>query len=155
MLTGEFAVFEEACPDPEWRREAMTAYPPAVTVDTVLASAAVPPLMPAVAIGEGLYWDGLFEHNPPIRDLVDRDCSMRPDEIWVIQIDPETTAHVPSSVLATVDLRFKLSSNLSLNAELHWIRQINQWIHQHILPESDFKPIKWPGPRWASRSQIG
>jgi predicted acylesterase/phospholipase RssA len=43
VLSGEFAVFEEACPDPAWRREHLAAYPPAVAVDTVLASAAVPP----------------------------------------------------------------------------------------------------------------
>ena len=142
VLSGEFAVFEEACPDPAWRRERLVAYPPAVTVDTVLASAAVPPLMPAVPIGDGLYWDGLFAHNPPIRDLVDRARSMRPDEIWVIQIDPETTPHAPSSVVDTVDRRFELSSNLSLNAELHWIRQVNQWIDERILPTSGFKLIK-------------
>jgi NTE family protein len=142
VLSGEFAVFEEACPDPAWRREHLAAYPPAVAVDTVLASAAVPPLMPAAPIGDGLYWDGLFAHNPPIRDLVDRDRSMRPDEIWVIQVDPETTPRAPSSVVDIVDRRFELSSNLSLNAELHWIRQVNQWIDERILPISGFKLIK-------------
>jgi hypothetical protein len=67
---------------------------------------------------------------------------MRPEEIWVIQIDPETTRRAPSSVVDTVDRRFEMSSNLSLNAELHWIWQVNQWIDERILPMSGFKLIK-------------
>jgi NTE family protein len=143
VLSGEFVVFEQACPDPEWRREAPDMCPSAVSVETVLASAAVPPLMPAIRIGDhGVYWDGLFSQNPPVRDLVDRVPSMRPEEIWVIQIDPVTTTTIPSRPVSIVDRRFELSSNLSLNAELHWIRQVNQWIHQGILPMSEFKTIK-------------
>lgn len=140
-LSGDFAVFEEACPDASWRRTAVTDVPPAVSVDTVLASAAVPPLLPAVPIGAGAYWDGLFAHNPPIRDLVDRELPMRPDELWVIQIDPEGTDRIPQTVAGTVDRRFELSSNLSLNAELHWIRQVNQWIDQEVLDPARFKTI--------------
>lgn len=142
VLSGEFTVFEEACPDPGWRRELMSESPPAVSVETVLASAAVPPLMPAVAIGDGVFWDGMFSNNPPVRDLVDRHRSMRPDEIWVIQIDPETCDRLPDSALGTVDRRFELSSNLSLNGELHWIRQINQWVDEKVLPTPDFKIIR-------------
>ncbi len=142
VLSGEFAVFEETCPQPEWRRDTLDAVPAAVSVDTVLASAAVPPLMPAIEIDHGTYWDGLFAHNPPIRDLVDREASMRPDEIWVIQIDPESIDRRPVQPLAIVDRRFELSSNLSLNAELHWVRQINQWIDEKVLPAADFKMIE-------------
>jgi NTE family protein len=142
VLSGEFAVFEETCPDPEWRRERRESAPPQVAVDTILASAAVPPLLPAVPLGNGLYWDGLYAHNPPIRSLVDRDHAMRPEEIWVLQIDPETTPAPPVTVVATVDRRFELSSNLSLNAELHWIRQVNQWVDQGLLPADQFKTIR-------------
>ena len=143
VLSGEFAVFHEACPDPKWRRTALDAVPPTVSVDTVLASAAVPPLMPAVEVAGGTYWDGLFAHNPPIRALVEREAAMRPDEIWVIQIDPEVVDRVPTSPVGVADRRFELSSNLSVNAELYWIRQINQWIDADLLPESSFKMIEW------------
>ena len=149
-VTGEFVVFEEACPDPDWRRERWDAHPAAVSVKTVLASAAVPPLMPAIRIDKGVghdpqfgeYWDAAFAHNPPIRHLVDRDYAMRPDEIWVIQIDPEMDPDVPTAPFDVVARQLELSSNVSLAAELHWIRQINQWIAQGVLPkEDDFKPI--------------
>ena len=142
VLSGQFAVFEECCPDPHWRRRALYDHPSDVCVDTVLASAAVPPLMPAVRVGDGTYWDRMFAHNPPIRALLDRPFELRPDEIWVIEIDPESADHVPDSVLATVDRRFELSSNLSLQAELHWVRQINEWVDQGVLPAKDFKVVE-------------
>ena len=141
VLTGEFAVFEEACPDLRYRRRARHDVPPSVSLDPILASASVPPLMRGQVIGDGCYWDGMFAHNPPIRALVSRDLSMRPDEIWVIQIDPEEAPSEPTSPAAIVDRRFELSSNLSLNAELHWVEQINQWIDEGILDRADFKPI--------------
>ncbi len=150
VVTGEFAMFEETCPDPDWRRERWESHPESVSVKTLLAAAAVPPLMPAIRIDKGIghdpqfgeYWDGLFAHNPPIRHLVDRDYSMRPDEIWVIQIDPEQDPDVPTTPLDVVGRRAELSGNLSMQAELHWIRQVNQWIAQGVLPEADFKPIE-------------
>ena len=142
VLTGEFAVFEEACPDLGYRRQEPHHPPKSVSLDPILASASVPPLMRGQVIGTGCYWDGLFAHNPPIRTLVDRQVSMRPDEIWVIQIDPEDIPSEPTAPAAIVDRRFELSSNLSLNAELHWIKQINQWIHKKILSPADFKTIK-------------
>ena len=41
----------------------------------------------------GVYWDGLFSQNPPIRELVDA----RPDEIWVIQINPTRVETEPTT----------------------------------------------------------
>ena len=142
VLSGAFTVFEEACPDPQFRRLRPGDVPPAVSLDPILASASVPPLMAGQVIGEGCYWDGLFAHNPPIRALVGRDVAMRPDEIWVIQIDPEEADREPTSPAGIVDRRFELSSNLSLNAELHWVKQINQWVDQGILDRQNFKLIK-------------
>jgi NTE family protein len=48
-----------------------------ITADAVLASAAIPTLFRSVPVDGGLYWDGLFSQNPPVRDLLDA----RPDEI--------------------------------------------------------------------------
>lgn len=115
--------------------------PPAVSLDPVLASAAIPPLMKAMPIGAGQYWDGLYAHNPPIRDLVAPEPDRRPDEIWIVQIDPQGTDREPTGLGAITDRRFELASNLSLNAEVHWIKQINQWIDEGALGEG-FKMIK-------------
>jgi NTE family protein len=43
---------------------------------------------------------------------------------------------------AITDRRFELASNLSLNAEIHWIKQINQWVNEGTLPPDKFKTIK-------------
>ena len=59
MLSGEFRAFDS-------RREAITA-------DAVLASAAIPTLFRAVHEDGGVYWDGLFSQNPPVRELLATD----------------------------------------------------------------------------------
>jgi NTE family protein len=60
----------------------------------------------------------------------------------VIQIDPQGTSREPIGMGAITDRRFELASNLSLNAEIHWIKQINQWIDEGTLPSDKFKTIK-------------
>jgi NTE family protein len=77
VLSGEVKVFSSA------RRE--------ITLDAVLASAAVPNLFRAVPIEGSLYWDGLFSQNPPVRELPDA----QPDEIWVVQVNPPGRASEP------------------------------------------------------------
>jgi NTE family protein len=141
VLNGTFAVFQEACPDPDWQRQRDTSLPPAVGIEPVLASAAIPPSMPATLIGGKRYWDGLYAHNPPIRDLISGHTT-RPDETWVIQIDPQSISREPIGSGAITDRRFELASNLSLNAEIHWIKQINQWVDDGTLPADKFKTIK-------------
>ncbi|MDX1653697.1 MAG: patatin-like phospholipase family protein, partial [Candidatus Competibacteraceae bacterium] len=95
-----------------------------VTVQAILASAAIPNLFRAVKIGpgpdQGLYWDGLFSQNPPVADL----ARSQPDEIWVIQINPSTTRQEPRSVDTILDRRNELAGNLSLEQELRFIEKI-------------------------------
>ena len=69
VLTGDFRAFNS-------RRDRFGR--------AILASAAIPTLFRSVHIDGGVYWDGLFSQNPPIRELLDAE----PDEIWVIQINP-------------------------------------------------------------------
>jgi NTE family protein len=65
-----------------------------VSADTILASTALPTLFRAVRTDGGVYWDGLFSQNPPVRELP----RANPDEIWVIQIDPEKRGEEPKSI---------------------------------------------------------
>ncbi len=53
-----------------------------ISVDVILASAALPELFSAVRIDETMYWDGMFSHNPPL--LCTLGANLKPDEIWVI-----------------------------------------------------------------------
>ena len=77
VLSGDFKAFSS-------RRDT-------IDVDTVLASAALPTLFRAVHADGGVYWDGLFSQNPPVRELPDA----KPHEIWVIQVDPQKRSAEP------------------------------------------------------------
>jgi len=109
-----------------------------VTPDAVLASAAVPTLFEAVEIGGHYHWDGLFSQNPPIDDLMTVDTARKPDELWVIQINPQEREGEPTSIEEITDRRNELSGNISLNQELRVIERVNEWIDEGHLPESDF-----------------
>jgi len=110
----------------------------AVTTDAVLASAAVPTLFEAVEINGHYHWDGLFSQNPPIDDLMTVDAARKPDELWVIQINPQEREDEPTSLEEIADRRNELAGNISLNQELRVIERVNDWIDAGHLPESDF-----------------
>ncbi len=118
VLSGKFKVFRNG-----W--DADTNAPVLeVSADAILASAAIPTLFRAVHIDDGVYWDGLFSQNPPVRDLPDA----KPDEIWVLQINPTERRAEPTSMGDIRDRRNELSGNLSLHQELFFIDKINQLI---------------------------
>jgi len=109
-----------------------------VTVDAVLASAAVPDLFEAVEIHGHLHWDGLFSQNPPINDLMHLPPDRKPEELWVIQVNPQEFEGEPSTAEVIADRRNELSGNISLNQELRFIERVNQWIEDGTLPADEF-----------------
>src|SRR3954471_6343823 len=124
VLSGEFRAFNS-------RREE-------ISVDMVLASAAIPTLFRAVHVGTGTYWDGLFSQNPPIRELLDA----RPDELWVIQGNPSEREHEPRTVAEIADRRNELSGNLSLHQELRFVEKIDQLLEAGLLtPDGKYRKV--------------
>ena len=113
ILSGERTIFRDT----------------ALTYDMLIASAAVPPLYRAVPIAGGLYWDGLFTSNPPIRELTG--LPRPPDEIWVIRINPQARAEEPRTIRDIDDRRNELGGNLSLAQELFFIQRINELRREH------------------------
>lgn len=109
-----------------------------ITVDAILASAALPTLFRAVHTNGGVYWDGLFSQNPPIRDL----CGEKPDEIWVIQINPEKAESEPKRVSNMMDRRNELAGNLSLNQEIFFIEKVNDWIREGAFAGTGHKIVE-------------
>ena len=109
-----------------------------VTPEAILASAAVPAMFEAVEIDGHYHWDGLFSQNPPIDDLLTVDADRKPEELWVIQINPQERDGEPTSLEEIADRRNELSGNISLNQELRVIERVNQWIDAGHLPESEF-----------------
>jgi NTE family protein len=112
VLSGEFRAFNS-------RRDEITA-------DTILASTALPTLFRAVHTDGGVYWDGLFSQNPPIRELP----KANPDEIWVIQIDPQERDDEPKSMADIIDRRNELAGNLSLYQEIKFIQKMNHLVNK-------------------------
>jgi NTE family protein len=100
----------------------------------ILASVAIPPLFRAVERRGTAFWDGLFSTNPPIHALTeltrppDGARTVKPDEIWVIRINPETRMAVPHSMRDIADRRNELAGNVSLNKELDMIESVNEMI---------------------------
>jgi NTE family protein len=110
-----------------------------LSYDELMASAAVPPLFRAVKADGGLYWDGLFSTNPPVREFTD--LPEIPDEIWVVQINPQRRKEEPKSVRDIVDRRNELAGNLSLAQELYFIDRINALRAKHEALRGKYKHI--------------
>ncbi len=119
VLSGEFKVFKNT----------------EISVDVVLASAANPEIFPAVQIDETLYWDGMFSHNPPVLDFLEgEDASVKPDQIWIIHINPDTIQKEPISIGEIRHRRNTLSGNLSLHQEVNMIKLCNDMVKAGYLP---------------------
>lgn len=112
-----------------------------ISVDAILASAAIPTFLRAVCIDNKVYWDGLFSQNPPIKEFIKgHHAEEKPDEIWVIQINPEKRKKLPESIKDIQDRRNELSGNLSLNQEIEFINTVNKWTK--YLPPKKYKTVK-------------
>ncbi|MFC6731426.1 patatin-like phospholipase family protein [Haladaptatus sp. GCM10025893] len=111
-----------------------------ITVEAMLASTALPTLFPAVEIHGHSHWDGLFSQNPPIHDLLTN--GTKPDEIWVVQINPQTRETEPKSLLEIHDRRNELAGNISMNQELRFIHTVNEWIEAGHLPREHYNVVR-------------
>ena len=109
-----------------------------VTVEAVLASAAVPNVFEAVEINDHYHWDGLFSQNPPVSDLMSQPPDRKPEELWIIQINPQELDGEPTSIEEIADRRNELSGNISLNQELNFIERINDWVEEGKLDDGEF-----------------
>ncbi len=117
------------------------------SLEGVAASGTLPEVLPAQRIPEtefptcvpgetttrdALYWDGLYSHNPPVHLLLDEpEVDDKPDEIWIIRINPQELHDELSSLEDIKDRENDLAGNLSLNAQLDNILTLNKWIHDY------------------------
>ncbi len=108
-----------------------------ITVDSVLASAAIPSLFRAVHTGDGVYWDGVFSENPPIRDLP----ALAPDAVWIVQLFPREIDAEPRSPGAIADRRAELTANLSLEQEIDAIERINGFVRAGTLTDPSYREV--------------
>jgi NTE family protein len=109
-----------------------------VTIKSILASAALPEYFEAVEIDGDHYWDGVFSQNPPIDELMDVDAHRKPEELWIIQINPQEREDEPTTFDEISNRRNELFGNISLNQELRSIERVNEWVEEGYLPETEF-----------------
>jgi NTE family protein len=124
VLEGSFKIFSSR------RRE--------ITLEALLASAAIPNLFPAVRIEGHAYWDGIFSSNPPISAFLRQAHVGRgklPDEIWIIQVNPPRHDRVPDLPDDIFDLRNHLAGNLSLQHELQTVEMVNLLLEESALTD--------------------
>jgi NTE family protein len=114
-----------------------------LTYDDIIASAAIPPLYRAVHTRGSYYWDGLFNRNPPIREFTDLPLAERPDEIWVVRLNPNHRDREPVTMSEIIDRRNELSGNLALDQELYFIHKVNELLakYKHVEEGEVYKPI--------------
>lgn len=124
VLTGDLKVFNS--------REGE------ISVEAILASAAVPSLFPAVQVGAHYYWDGLFSDNPPVKEVI-RPMYVGgenvPDEIWIIQINPKACETVPSTPAEIIDRRNEMIGNVSMLQSLEFVEVINRLLKEKAISE--------------------
>ena len=69
--TGDTVTFVHGAPDIDtWQRARRSAVRAAITLDHVMASAALPILFPAIRLGDGYYGDGSIRHASPLAPAI-------------------------------------------------------------------------------------
>jgi NTE family protein len=124
VLEGHFKVF--------------TSMQGEISVDALLASAAIPNLFPAVWVKGHAYWDGIFSQNPPVMSFLRQPVMGKgkiPNEIWVIQVNRTELDSVPEWPSDIFDRRNHLAGNLSLQHELQMIDLVNLLIQEGALTD--------------------
>lgn len=77
-------------------------------------------------------------------DFLTDNVDDRPDEIWIVRINPEKRTTIPLTTEDIMDRRNELSGNLALNQELRLIELVNRWIDEQYFNEKislQFKKI--------------
>jgi len=109
-----------------------------ITIDSLLASAAIPNLFPAVWVDGHAYWDGIFSSNPPIAGFLQKIYMGKhalPDEIWIIQVNRSESDSVPEMPSDIFDRRNHLAGNLSLRHELRLLEMVNMLLQEGALTD--------------------
>jgi NTE family protein len=124
VVEGTFKIFSSA------RNE--------ISIDALLASAAIPTLFPAAEVDGHLYWDGIFSSNPPLVPFLRQETMGQmplADEIWVIQVNRSRNDNIPETPADIQDRRNHLAGNLSLQHELQLIEILNLLLKNGALTD--------------------
>jgi NTE family protein len=79
----------------------------------------------------------------------------KPDEIWVVQINPERRSGEPTSMVEILDRRNELAGNISLRQEMFFIETVNKLIREDRLLGDKYKLVEVRPPIEVGREEIG
>lgn len=126
-----------------------------IRVEALMASAAVPTIFPAVEIDNEVFWDGLFSDNPPTDELLFEElvgADNKPDELWIIQINPKECDEIPVSSQDIIDRRNEMIGNASLLRDVQKIELINRFLEAGAFTEDFRAQYKHIEPRFITMS---
>ena len=96
-----------------------------LTADMVLASACLPLLFQAVAIGGEAYWDGGYAGNPSLLPLIQETAA---DDLLLVPINPRERKVVPTTARDILNRANEVTFNASLLKELRTVELLKQLI---------------------------
>ena len=112
---------------------------PELSVDTVMASACLPFMFPAVEIDGEAYWDGGYSGNPALYPLVD-DQGCR--DLVVVQINPLVRKKLPDSARDILNRINEVTFNSSLIKELRSIQLLHRLIEAEGLELESYRAMR-------------
>jgi NTE family protein len=113
--------------------------PDKITVEMVMASAALPFLYQAVEIGDSAYWDGGYMGNPPLFPLFGQGGT---DDLVIVQINPIVRNEVPRTARDIMNRINEISFNSSLIAEFRAIEFVRKLVKEGAVDTSHYRAIR-------------
>jgi len=102
---------------------------------SIMASCCLPDMFRAEEIGGNFYWDGMYGKNPPILEPC-LDAAVKPEEIWVIAIEPIHVSEPPKRNRDIKDHKLMFMSSLSLRLSVEFLG--------HSRPDIKIRIIEMP-----------
>jgi len=106
-----------------WRR-------PELSLESVLASACLPTLFPAVEVNGEAYWDGGYMGNPSLLPLLAETPTL---DLMLVQVHPSTRAELPLGSAAVLDRINEITFHGSLVKELRSLAILRKLIQDEGL----------------------
>lgn len=110
-----------------------------ISIDTLMASAALPFLFKAVEVDGEAYWDGGYMGNPPIYPLIYHCNSL---DVLLVHINPIERPDIPTTARAIQNRMNEISFNSTLLRELRAIEFASRLIHEGKVSSDQMKDMR-------------
>ena len=110
-----------------------------ITVDAVMASAALPFMFKAVEVDGEAYWDGGYMGNPALFPLVD-ECAAQ--DLVLVQVNPFFRPEVPATAREIINRVNEITFSSSLIKELRSITLLKQLIDTEGLENERYRDMR-------------